>query len=105
LHPLILALTASPGGNKEKINEIKNNLFIENIEIRTEDDEDVSPYLQEKNVEYIKVTLPQEILEIQANIKKIQNEKLSELRKFGVTKPIHVINKKDLLVLMLQFRR
>ena len=105
LHPLILALTASPGSNKEKINEIKNNLFIENIEIRTEEDSDVSPYLQKKNIEWVKVTLPQEILEIHDNLKKVQNEKLSELKKFGVTKPIYVINKKDLLLLLQRFRK
>jgi Fanconi anemia group M protein len=38
-NPLILALTASPGGSFEKIEEIKKNLFIEAVEIRTELDE------------------------------------------------------------------
>ena len=30
--PLILGLTASPGGSREKINEITQNLFIEHVE-------------------------------------------------------------------------
>ena len=32
-YPLILGLTASPGGTLEKINEIRDNLFIEAVEI------------------------------------------------------------------------
>jgi Fanconi anemia group M protein len=40
-HPLILGLTASPGGTHEKIDEIRENLFIEAVEIRTEIDKDV----------------------------------------------------------------
>src|SRR3989344_8995278 len=45
LQPLILALTASPGGEEEKIKDVCRNLFIENVEIKTEHDEDVSPYV------------------------------------------------------------
>ena len=33
--PLILGLTASPGASKEKVNEIKRNLFIEAVEARS----------------------------------------------------------------------
>ncbi|MGH9997466.1 MAG: DEAD/DEAH box helicase, partial [Nitrososphaeraceae archaeon] len=36
--PLILGLTASPGSEKSKIQEICNNLFIEHLEYRTEED-------------------------------------------------------------------
>ena len=44
-YPRILALTASPGSDMEKIKEVCRNLFIEKIEIRTENDPDVSPYM------------------------------------------------------------
>jgi hypothetical protein len=40
-YPRILALTASPGTDLEKINEICQNLGIEEIEVRTKDDADV----------------------------------------------------------------
>ncbi|HOW03743.1 DEAD/DEAH box helicase, partial [Methanospirillum hungatei] len=36
--PLILAMTASPGGNKEKISDIVENLHIKSVESRTETD-------------------------------------------------------------------
>ncbi|MCK5023796.1 MAG: DEAD/DEAH box helicase family protein, partial [Candidatus Aenigmarchaeota archaeon] len=54
---LILGLTASPGGTKSKIDEIMTNLGIEKVEIRTEDDYDVKPWVQKKEVEWISVSL------------------------------------------------
>jgi Fanconi anemia group M protein len=59
--PLILGMTASPGGTVEKINEVSESLFIDNIEIRTESDPDVYPYTHEKNLEMLKFTLPPEM--------------------------------------------
>ena len=53
----ILALTASPGDNLEKITEVCSNLFIEEVEIRTEEDPDVKPYVQEIDIKFVKVDL------------------------------------------------
>src|SRR3989338_5790208 len=50
-HPRIIALTASPGSAMLKIEEICKNLFIEDIEVRTDDDPDVKPYVQEMRSE------------------------------------------------------
>ncbi len=58
-NPLILALTASPGGTREKIEEITKNLFIEAVEIRSEEDEDVKNYVQEIKREYVYVDFPE----------------------------------------------
>jgi len=57
---LILGLTASPGGSYQKIEEIKKNLFIESVEIRTEVDEDVEPYVQPIMKDWIYIDLPEE---------------------------------------------
>ncbi|MCD6476710.1 MAG: DEAD/DEAH box helicase [Candidatus Aenigmarchaeota archaeon] len=92
-HPLILGLTASPGSSKERINEICNNLSIDHVEIRTEDDKDVSPYIKEKEIEWIKVELPDKILKIQQELKKKLSEKQTELKKYG----INAIRKADLI--------
>jgi ERCC4-related helicase/ERCC4-type nuclease len=68
----ILGLTASPGSTEGKINEIKENLFIDRIEIRTDQDSDVKPYIYKVDNEWIKVKLPSEFMEI----KNIITEKL-----------------------------
>jgi len=60
--PLIIGLTASP--SIEKIKEVSKNLYIKNIETRTEQDEDVIPYIQKKEIERVFVELPQEFQEI-----------------------------------------
>ena len=58
--PLVLGLTASPGASREKINEIKRNLFIERVEARSEESEDVREYVEKTDVEPIRVKLPDE---------------------------------------------
>ncbi len=68
----ILGLTASPGSTEDKINEIKENIFIDHIEIRTEKDLDVKPYIHKVDNEWIKIKLPREFLEI----KRILDERL-----------------------------
>ncbi len=60
----ILGLTASPGSTEEKISEIKKNLFIDRVEIRTEQDSDVKPYIYKVDNEWIKVKLPSEFMDI-----------------------------------------
>ncbi|MCK4381537.1 MAG: DEAD/DEAH box helicase, partial [Candidatus Lokiarchaeota archaeon] len=65
-------LTASPGSTEDKINEIKENIFIDHIEIRTEKDLDVKPYIHKVDNEWIKIKLPREFLEI----KRILDERL-----------------------------
>jgi len=102
--PRILALTASPGSSKEKIDEICKNLYIEDIEIRTELDEDVSPYMQEKGIEWIKVDLPKDFLNIKYLIKEYKQERMAELKsKFSINK--NNFNKRDLLTLQFSLRK
>jgi Fanconi anemia group M protein len=83
LHPLILGLTASPGGSEERISEIVENLRIEKVEARTEGDRDVEPYVEETKVEWVRVSLPEEFREIVAQLKAIYSEKVSKLKGMG----------------------
>ncbi|HEX7514748.1 MAG TPA: helicase-related protein, partial [archaeon] len=82
--PLILGMTASPGGTVEKINEVSESLFIDNIEIRTESDPDVYPYTHEKNMEMLRFTLPPEMETIQQHLKQSAAERLRKLIKMKV---------------------
>jgi len=86
----ILGLTASPGSTEEKINEIKKNLFIDRVEIRTEQDSDVKPYIYKVDNEWIKVKLPSEFMDI----KKIITEKLRTIYKW--LKQQELLNSSDI---------
>jgi ERCC4-related helicase len=59
--PLLLAMTASPGGVLEKVHEVSSNLGITHIENRTEHDPDVQPYVFEREIEYISINLPPDL--------------------------------------------
>lgn len=63
-HPLILGLTASPGGSYEKIDEIRKNLFIEAVEIRVEADEDVEKYVKPIEREWVYIDFPEEFQKV-----------------------------------------
>jgi len=67
--PRIMALTASPGSDMEKIQEVCKNLYIENIEIRTEESPDVKQYIQEVKIDWVKVTLPPKFDDVQKFLK------------------------------------
>jgi Fanconi anemia group M protein len=54
---LVLGLTASPGSDRAKIEEVLDNLGISNVEARTEDDPDILPYVQRTDVIWKKVKL------------------------------------------------
>ncbi|MFX1487540.1 MAG: DEAD/DEAH box helicase [Promethearchaeota archaeon] len=97
----ILGLTASPGSTQEKINEIKENLFIDHVEIRTDKDMDVRHFVQKVDNQWIKVKLPKEFLEI----KKILEERLKniyrQLKENNLldSYDLNKVSKKDLLKL------
>lgn len=104
---LILALTASPGGHEEKIQDVCRNLFIKNIEIRSHGDEDVKPYEQETEIEWIKVDLPPEFVEIKSLFRVFMNEQVQFFRRIGYGRkfPAGFVRKRDLLDLQIQLRR
>ncbi len=104
---LILGLTASPGGKKERIDDVCKNLFIKNIEIKSESDEDVKPYVNEIDVEWIKVNLPDSFLEIKSLLRDFMKEQLLFLKKFGFAKSssVQYLNKMRLLEMQSAIRK
>lgn len=63
---LFLALTASPGGDKARIKEVLENLRIKNIEIRTEFDPDVMPFMKTMEKNWVQVDLSPKLKEADA---------------------------------------
>lgn len=81
--PRILALTASPGSDIEKINEVITNLFIEDVEIRTSEDPDVMPYIKPIDIKWVEVELPDELKDIQKYLKDSYASKLEEISQYN----------------------
>ncbi|SCU89062.1 LADA_0E13498g1_1 [Lachancea dasiensis] len=57
----LLALTATPAADLEGVQEVVHNLNISRIELRTEEDADVSRYMKKRDKEEIEVPLSAEI--------------------------------------------
>ena len=78
--PRIIALTASPGSDMDKIQEVCKNLFIEDIEVRTDDDPDVKPYIQEMEIEWVNVELPKVFTDVQRFMLLFLRERFEKLK-------------------------
>lgn len=77
--PIILALTASPGSEKQRIQDVCDNLFIEQIEYRSEEDPDVKGYINPIEVKWESFDLPSEYQYIRSTLKGMLDEKIKWL--------------------------
>ena len=85
--PLILAMTASPGGVQEKVQEVCANLGIAHVENRTENDPDVSPYVFERDLDIVTIDLPAELRAAINTINTLIDNRLSILASLHFTVP------------------
>jgi ERCC4-related helicase/ERCC4-type nuclease len=98
-NPLVLGITASPGSQSEKIAEICVNLGIKNIQTRTESDPDVAPFVHQREIEWVKVIVPEEIIKIRTVIEEVLKSRIDDLNLLGVS-PARIdprASKKELL--------
>lgn len=93
---LILGLTASPGHDKNKIKEVCENLFIQDITIKTEEDPDVKPYFNPINIDWIKVEMGPRLEKIRDLVNKALKVRLKGLKDLGIINTVSV-NKRDIL--------
>jgi len=97
---LILALTASPGSTKESVTEVVRNLWIERIEWRTEEDEDVRSHIPGVKTTWIRVQLPEEYEKVREVIRKAIEKRVEVLRSAGLLGSEVEVNRKVLLSIM-----
>lgn len=100
-NPTILAMTASPGSDSERIEQVCDNLNIEHIEYRNEEDRDVKAYINPINIKWEWLVLPDEYISIATILKSMLNEKLWWLSSRGLLrkKNTDYVFKKDLIEL------
>lgn len=99
--PLVLGITASPGSRSEKIAEICSNLGIEKIQTRTENDPDVAPFVHAREIEWVKLIVPKELLLIRSAIEELLKTRIDNLNRLGIS-PVKIdakSSKKELLTL------
>jgi ERCC4-related helicase len=96
-NPLVLGLTASPGWDEKKIQDICENLFIKEVVIKNEEDSDVEPYFNPVEVKWVKIELNSELKDIKSHLEKALKVRLKTLKKMGVIPSISNVSKKDVL--------
>lgn len=97
--PLVLAITASPGSDVERIQEVMENLGVEDIEIRTEFDEDVKSYIHEKDIQWVKVDMPPELKKVRQLFQDVLKSRYKRLRDLDIDLDIENSSKKELLAI------
>ena len=97
----VLALTASPGGKDERIEEVVGALGVGRIEARARDDEGVKEYVQPVDIEDIWVDLSPEAERIRGLLADAAHATARKLQKMGYLrkKPIRSLSVKDLIAL------
>jgi Fanconi anemia group M protein len=83
-HGLVLGMTASPGSSMAKIKEVCGNLGIENIEVRSEADPDVSSYVHDIHVDWVEVEVPAGMRKVADVLRKLYRRYIQELISMGV---------------------
>ncbi len=84
--PLILALSASPGSQKEEVEQICKNLHISNVEFKSSKDEDVQKYTQITDLIWEEIYLTPEINKAIAYLNKCVTLRKNKLAEMGFKK-------------------
>lgn len=93
----IIALTASPGGDRSKIKEVLTNLRISNIEVKGPTDPDILPYMKKMDYKWIPVELEGQYAEARNILSEYIKKQVEMLRKMGIRPQI--ISKRAFLAL------
>ncbi len=100
----VLAMTASPGARKNKIEEVWANLGIEHFEYRTAFDADVRPYLHGVGVEIVTVQVPADVRHLAMLLRTAVQTQGNLLRHHNLL-PTGEVGRRDLLVLRERLQR
>jgi len=107
---LVLGITASPGSSLERIEDVCSNIGAARVETKTEADPDVSPFVHEKEIEVVKVTVPADILRLRSLLEEVLEDRGEALNHLGGAEGFRIPNrmdrtsKKDLLELQKRLR-
>ena len=86
-NPLSTGLSASPGNDIESILAVCNNLSLSQTEILTEEDAEVAPFAGKTNIEWVRVNLSPEAIEIRNLLRNLMKKRLSRMKSIGISIP------------------
>jgi Fanconi anemia group M protein len=95
--PLVTGMSASPGGDKEAILQVCENLGIQEVEVMTERDADVAEHTHDTELEWVHLDLPDEVIEMRDALNEVVVDRLEKLKELGVTRSTNPeMSQKDL---------
>ena len=94
---ITMGMTASPGYDVDKILEVCNNLNIERVDIHTDEDPEVSPYIHEIEVRYESVEMPDDLLKVIGLLNRLLDPYVQCLRDLGLVNPNWPVSTKQVI--------
>ena len=88
----IIGLSASPGTNYESIQNVINSLRITNIELRTEQDEEVKKYTYNKKIQIAEIKEEDKQSDYRKLIDKLLTTRLDVMKKYGICEKKVTVN-------------
>jgi len=82
--PLVTGMSASPGGDKEEILQVCENLGLTEVEVMTEADADVADHTYRTEVDWTHVDLPDDVLAVRDALNEVISDRLQKLRELEV---------------------
>ncbi len=82
----LVGMTATMPSGQERANEIVRNLEIKQIEVRDESSPDVKSYVQETNIEWVRVEMPPLLIQIRTHLRRALEKRTTELREKGIVR-------------------
>ncbi|MGC8970065.1 MAG: helicase-related protein, partial [Conexivisphaera sp.] len=98
-YPMVLAMTASPGSDPGRLEEVCRNLYIEAVESRDEEDPDVRPYVHPVEVRWRKVGLPPIYAEMASIVRSMLRRRVERLRARGARLDPERVTRRELIEL------
>lgn len=93
----ILGLTASPGGNAREIFAICEALGIQQVDVRTEEDKDVAPYVHAIAVNWIAVDLPVDFKVVASKLRRMFDREARKLQDAGLVRRGNFVSGGDII--------
>jgi len=103
-NPLVLGLTASPGSEESKIEEVAKNIRASFIEARSDRSDDVKPYVQFVQYEFLPAQLPEPLRDARELLEGYLKERADNILKMGLARLKQPITYRNISTLLSDVR-